>query len=237
MRSRTVFLVVMLASACSDAVPLGRAGACFSAEADDPDLADVGERNEAREGVRLVPAGEEQGPPEVFATCARGMPVYGEFLDGAGARFWLAVEAWYGATELIPRDILSLVRDATVEVHQARGWNNADTVLLSNGTQPLLALQNADALRTDAGALRVEDAGGNALPSWNSCGSATTHALRFVDDDTAQLAANGQTVQMIVGGVEFLATNIFSIEHNVQGCEDGPGPGAHVTWVASDNSL
>jgi hypothetical protein len=237
MRLQRLVIPVILASGCSYTEQLGSAGACFASDGDDPEQPVVNERSEARTGVNLVPPERESRMPESFEGCSRGMPVAGEFEDGEGTRFWLALDAQYGAEELLPQEIFSVVQNATVDVRQTRGWNNSDSVLIKNGEQLVVALQAAAGLNGDAGGLQVKDGGTDALPSWGSCGSRTTHSLSFTDDNGTQTASNGKTIQMIVGGVEFLATNIYSIEYDWQNCTDGPFPESQVTWVASDNSL
>ena len=67
--------------------------------------------------------------------------------------------------------------------------------------------------------------------------STTSHSLRFIDDNGAQGAGNGATVQLAVGGVEFLGHNLFSVEYATSGCTDGPWPANQASWVAYDNSL
>lgn len=221
---------------CTNIEPLGTAGACFAAASDDPENP-VFERDEKRHGIRVVAAGEETAPPEEHERCARGMPVQAEFVDDNDEHFWLAVAAHHGSTELIPREIFSLVDGADLTVRQTRGWNNSDTIFLSRGGQPILALQAQAALEGDLGALRVDDNGASALASWGSCGSITAHGLKLTDDNGSTVAANGETVELVVGGVEMLGTNIYSVEYAWSGCTDGPSPANQVTWVAADNSL
>lgn len=184
--------------------------------------------------VRWPPA--RRARPETWVDCAQGLAQAGELVDGTGVHFWLAVDAVLGGRDLLPDGILALLDGGEVEVHQWRGWNNGDSVFVSNGDQPVLALQNHAALDGARGALRVEDAGGDALPSMDMCGNVSSHTLRFIDDNGAKNAGNGTTVELIVGGVEFLGSNIYSVEWDWR-CTDGPWPENQATWVAFDNSL
>ncbi len=227
-----------IATACTNPMRSGSASACYRAAGEDPpEDAFIADVDVTHVGVRLVPEGDEAAPPEDFTDCAQGLAVAGELVDEDGAHFWLAVDAILGGTQLLPVDLLSVLDGGEVQVRQWRGWSIADNVFLRNGDQPVLALQNNAELEGEQGALRVEDAGADALPFPDSCGSTTSHALRFVDDNGAHGAGNGGAVELVVGGVELLAYNLHSREIGVTNCEDGPTPGLHVTWVAFDNSL
>lgn len=236
MRAHLVIAGLALATGCSNTEALGTAGSCFAAATDDPENP-VFDRSEQRRGIRVVAPEEATTPPADFERCARGMPVSAEFVDENDQHFWLAVEAHHADTEIIPREIFGVVDGADLTLRQTRGWNISDTVFLSRGGQPILALQSRASLDGDHGALVVEDNGGDALPAVQQCGTMTTHALKVTDDEDSRVVANGQSAELIVGGVEFLATNIYSVEYGSSHCTDGPFPENQVTWVAVDSSL
>lgn len=231
-------LVSALTFACGGAgAPGGTAGSCFAAS-DDSEVPSFSQA-ESRSGLRIVAADDETAAPAAFDDCAAGKLVRGEFVDGDGAHIWLATDGQYGSRNLIPKDIFSLVNDSTLSFQKQFGLSGSFTSLvLSNGDQPILAVQSSAELTGDVGGLQVEHAGGTALGSFGSCGTETPQALRFADDDGDHNAANGESVELIVGGVEFLATNIFTVAYGETSCEDGPPSGEiRTTWVAADNSL
>ncbi|MBI1946709.1 MAG: hypothetical protein HYS27_13510 [Deltaproteobacteria bacterium] len=226
---------LVAAASCTSTTRNGSTGACY-ATADDA-VDDVAlERDVAHRGVRPVPEGEQIVSSDIKDHCLAGLAVGGELVDENGMHFWLAVDAILGGDQLIPAGILSVLDGGEVTVRQGRGWNFNDTVTVSQGEQPILALQNAAMLDGDQGALQVDDAGADALPAVNSCGNVTSHGLRFLDDNGAHVAGNGGSVQLIVGGVEFLAFNIHSVANEWRNCTDGPLQ-FEATWVAFDNSL
>jgi hypothetical protein len=235
----TIVLSAALAAACSNTTSLGSTGACFAADDDGEDEErPFASREESRSGATRVPPADQVGAPPSFQKCADGMQQSGEFIDRAGARFWLAVDARLGEEELLPRELFSVIEDAQIDVNLERGWMRSDTVAITDRDDRLLiALQKDATLRDPPGTLRVEDDGGDALPSPQGCGPVTTHRLKFTDSKGAHSVGNGSEVELVVDGTEFLAYNIFSLHHSGGGCEDGPFKGLHATWVAFDNSL
>lgn len=232
----SVVSALVVAAACTNPSPAGSTGACYATADDEPGPGEVVNLDVVHRGVRVAPEGEQTVPDAAKDTCTAGLAVGAELVDEDGVHFWLAVDAILGGDQLIPAGILSLLDGGEVTVRQTRGWNISDTVLVSQGEQPILALQNAAVLDGAQGALLVEDAGADALPVIGPCGNITSHALRFTDDNGAHAASNGGTVQLIVGAVEFLAVNIYSVTWDAMHCEDGPLPN-QATWVAFDNSL
>lgn len=228
--------MLLVAAGCTNATPGGSTAACYATVDDGPDDDVEFERDVRHRDVRAVPDGEEIVPADLIEACTPGLAVGAELVDEDGVHFWLAVDAILGGDQLIPTGIFSLLDGGEVAVRQSRGWNISDTVLVAQGEQPILALQNSAVLDGNRGTLQVEDAGADALPRMHSCGNVTSHALRFIDDNGVHAASNGASVQLIVGGVEFLAINIHSVAWEWMHCEDGPPPN-QVTWVAFDSSL
>ena len=230
--------LLALAPACTNTTSSGSASACYRSEVQPPAEDSPGTDFEVtHRGVHVASPAEETARPEDFEGCAQGKAVAGELVDETGAHFWLGVDAVLGGRSLLVPELFTLLDGAQVVVRQARGWNFRDTVFITRGEQPILLLQSGAALEGDHGALVVEDAGGDALPAVHACGSTTSHSLRFIDDNGAQGAGNGATVQLAVGGVEFLGHNLFSVEYATSGCTDGPWPANQASWVAYDNSL
>lgn len=230
--------LLALAPACTNPTANGSASVCYRAEgAPRPEQSPDQDAEFTHRGVRLASPEEETEAPEDFEGCAQGQAVAGELIDEDGVHFWLGVDAVLGGRNLLVPELFTILDGAEVVVRQARGWNFRDTAFITRGEQPILLLQSGAALEGDHGALVVEDAGGDALPAVGPCGTTTSHSLRFVDDNGAQGAGNGATVQLMVGGVEFLGHNLFSVEYDTRGCTDGPWPANQASWVAHDNSL
>jgi hypothetical protein len=236
-----VIVIVLVVCACSDTEQLGTAAFCFATDADETTERVFEPVSATLSGLTAVTQEEEREPPHSFVDCAAGMREQAELVDENGNHFWLAAVARYGARELLPPGILGLTNNSDLRVEINGGGLSpiAQTLLLSNGEQPLVALQNgADPNGQSFGVLRVENAGANALTSYEHCGGVTTISIRFNDDESSESAAAGEIKELIVGGVEFLGANIFSVDRGASTtCDDGPRAGVSATWVAFDNSL
>jgi hypothetical protein len=238
---RTLFAAALCASACSNTEQLGTAAFCFATDDDESTERLIEPVNVTLSGLTAVTTENETEPPESFLECAAGMREKAELVDENNEHVWLAAVARYGARELLPPGILGIANNSDLHVEINGGGLSpiAQTLFLSNGAQPLVALQNgADPSGKDFGAVRVENAGANALSSYEHCGGVTTISIRFTDDDSSESASAGEVKELIVGGVEFLGANIFSVDRGeTTTCDDGPRAGVSATWVVFDNSL
>lgn len=234
------FLVA--ASACTSAGPLGLAAFCYATEAtdDDIDTGDFVEIVDERSGLRLVDESEETDPPLGFAGCAGGTTARAQLIDGDGARIFVAVVARYGIRELVQRNHFALLDGGNLRVQKVGGGFSPVRMsfFMSNGDQPIVALQSGDdPAGQDFGVLGVAVDGAFATTRFESCGTADPKNIRFTDDDGAKSSNEGDTVELIVGGVEFSGTNIRAFDQTSLHCEDAGATGIHATWVAADNSL
>lgn len=221
---------------CSDTTFTGGASACVVG-ANDSDNGLAFETQGQRTGLRLVSPDEQTAPPETFANCSSKSTAQAEVVDDTGEHLWLAVGANLDGNELIPDAIFNSIENSTLSFHQFFGFLPRASFFLMTDTQPIIALQGAMPLDSGGGALGVEDAGGSALPTFGTCGSVTNEAIRFVDDSGAVTANNGETVDLVIGGEAFRATNILSNAYGESNCEDAPSDEIDFTWFAVSSSL
>lgn len=238
---RVVVVVVVMASACGNGEQLGLASFCYATAAEDETTDGNGfDFSDERTGLNLVDEGDETEPPPGFTDCSAGMAAQAELVDADGARVFVAMEARYGIRDLVQRGHFALLSDGDIRVNKFGGGFSptAATLFLSNGDQPIVALQQgADPAGEDFGVLGVEVEGAFALPRIELGGSSDIKNIRFTDDDGATSSSEGDTVELIVGGREFSGTNIRSEDRTSVSCEDCGSTGITATWVAADNSL
>jgi hypothetical protein len=230
MRAIPIVAVVFVAASCAQSERAGAVYACVVSSDDDPAAPPI---TVSRRGLRVVDDPSIAAPAE-FEACAIGKSVRATFIDENGATVFVAVDARVGARELIPRNIFDAVDNGTLSWAVGGPWSPFMSIVFSQNDQLLLAGQQGGGTLA-AGALRVEDGGGTSLPTLN-CAWETTIDVAFTDDNGITDAGTGETVELIVGGVEWSGTNFGSASYEEGGCEDGP-TGTHLNFVAVDNSF
>jgi hypothetical protein len=208
---------------------LGGVTVCFTTE-NDPDNSF---REETRVGLVVVADDARTEPPYLFLLCAERLVETVELLDADGARMWLGIDAQYGARELVPLGLLQLLDGAELRLRLVRGFGSAAMLSVTNGERLLVAAEANGRFTDSFGALTVENAGASGPVEPASCGDETPLALRF----NGVAAANGEDVELVLGGSEVLATNLHSIDRAPTGSCTDIGYGAEATWIAVDNSL
>jgi hypothetical protein len=196
-------------------------------------------RRETRAEIQVVPDAEATAAPEDFIECARGMSEQQEFVDSTGEHIWIALDAYLDALNLLPRGILVLADGGNVGFQQTSGFVLTGSMAISTASDlPIVAMEYSGKLETfGVDGLAVESGGPTALSSTESCGSFTSTALTFTADGSPAVAANGETVELQLNGVDSLATNIYTVVRDEPLCTDTVGAGLDATWLYVDGSL
>lgn len=240
MRRLLVIAPVLVMTACGPAEDLGLTSVCYATSDDSPADDDNFQIDEARSGLRLATEDEELGPPSGFEACAAGMAAKAELIDSDGVHVFIGIEARYGIRDLVQATHFALLDGGDLRISQVGGGLSppSTTLFMANGDQPIVALQQSgDPTEQDFGVLGVEIEGELALPKLGTCGSADHKNVRFVDDNGGKTSSEGDTVELIVGGVEFSGTNISALETTSVSCTDSGGTGIKASWIAANNAI
>lgn len=178
----------------------------------------------SRRGLRT--ADEHLAPPDEFYDCADEAQL--EFVEADGRHVWLSLAATLNDEAVLPADLLSSLRNGTLEFERVEERLDRLTITDDNG---LIATLHSGDVGADGGLDVVAESAGPAVPV--DCGWSSAQRLRFND---SLVLDSGATGTLALGNSTLTVVNIRSVDvtNDDNRCTDG-GSGIFAVWAAYRN--